>query len=340
MTELSHIAFEITDRCNLDCVYCYNIWKMDGAKRVPFNSYKKATETLSEIFRQASIKSVALTGGEPFLSERFLEVALHCKMNGKQITLISNGTQGTENQYAKLLKMGVGLFEFPVHSAQEAIHDKMAQVKGSWQKSVNSVKQVLALGGQVVPVVVITKFNVNVLGETLDFINSLGCKRIMLNRYNIGGKGCAQPLEISATPDELRAAFKIANEKSSELGLRLSSNVCSPICLLDPKDYQNIGFGHCSFNALQRPVTLDINGNIRLCNHSPVVAGNIFKNNISEILSNEYAELWKGNVPKFCENCEHWQKCKGGCRAASEQVFGRLDVEDPILSAFEHKFHK
>lgn len=331
MTELYHIAFEITDRCNLDCVYCYNIWKMDGAVRVPFNSYKKATETLDEIFRQASIKSVALTGGEPFLSERFLEVALHCKMNGKQITLISNGTQGTENQYVKLLKMGVGLFEFPVHSAQEAIHDKMAAVKGSWRKSVNSVKTVLALGGQVVPVVVITKFNVNVLGETLDFINSLGCKRIMLNRYNIGGKGCAQPLEVSATPDELRAAFKIACEKATELGLRLTSNVCSPICLLNPKDYPNIGFGHCSFNALQRPVTLDINGNIRLCNHSPVVAGNIFKNDISEILSNEYSESWKANIPKFCENCADWQLCKGGCRAASEQVFGRLNVEDPIL---------
>ena len=60
MKELSHLAFEITDRCNLDCVYCYNVWKMDGAVRVPFNSYKKAVKTLNEIFRQANIKSVAL----------------------------------------------------------------------------------------------------------------------------------------------------------------------------------------------------------------------------------------------------------------------------------------
>ena len=47
-----------------------------------------------------------------------------------------------------------------------------------------------------------------------------------------------------------------------------------------------------------------------------------------------HAESWKTSLPKFCENCADWQVCKGGCRAASEQCFGRLDVEDPILSVF------
>jgi radical SAM protein with 4Fe4S-binding SPASM domain len=207
----------------------------------------------------------------------------------------------------------------------------MTRIEGSHAKSVNSVKTVLALGGQVVPVVVITKYNVSQLADTLDFINSLGCKRIMLNRYNIGGQHCLSPLEVSATAAELRAAFAIANAKAAELGLRLTSNVCSPVCLLNPNDYPLIGFGHCSFDALQRPVTLDINGNIRLCNHSPVVAGNIFKNDISEILYSDYANSWQTAIPDFCKDCTDWSLCKGGCRAASEQVFGRLNREDPII---------
>jgi hypothetical protein len=62
-----------------------------------------------------------------------------------------------------------------------------------------SIQTILEIGGYVVPVVVITKHNVNLLGETLDFIQSIGCKRVMLNRYNIGGKGCANPMDISAT---------------------------------------------------------------------------------------------------------------------------------------------
>ena len=62
MLNLQHIAFETTDRCNLDCVYCYNIWKTDAVERVPFNSYTKAIETLKKLFSVADIQYVAFTG--------------------------------------------------------------------------------------------------------------------------------------------------------------------------------------------------------------------------------------------------------------------------------------
>ena len=283
------------------------------------------------------VQYVAFTGGEPFLSERFAEVILFCRMEGKQVTLISNGTQGKAKDYKQLIKLGVGLFEFPIHSAQADIHDRMVQVPGSWQKSVTSTREVLQLGGSVVPVVVITRHNVNQLGETLEFINSLGCKRIMLNRYNIGGKGCANPMEVSATAEELRSVFAVANDKAMELDLHLTANVCSPICLLNPADYPLIGFGHCSFDVLKRPITLDINGNIRLCNHSPVVAGNIYQKELEEILYSDYTTQWETSVPDLCKPCSHWSVCKGGCRAASEQCFGELNIEDPIIKATELK---
>lgn len=332
MLNLNHIAFESTDRCNLNCVYCYNIWKADGGKaHTPFNSYKKAVSALKKLFSQANIQQVAFTGGEPFLAERFAEVILFCRMQDKKVTLISNGTVGTEADYRRLLQLGVGLFEFPVHSAHADVHDRMVQVRGSWKKSVASIQKIQELGGYAVPVVVITKHNVNLLGETLDFLSSLGCKRVMLNRYNIGGKACENPLEVSATAEELRSAFTVANKKASELELTLTANVCSPVCLLNPRDYPLIGFGHCSFDVLRRPITLDINGNIRLCNHSPVAAGNIFENELSDILFSDYAQSWETSVPEICRPCQHWQRCKGGCRAASEQCGQSLSAEDPII---------
>lgn len=331
MVHIHHIAFETTDSCNLDCVYCYNIWKNEGVNHIPFNSYFKAISTLKRIFEMAEINTIALTGGEPFLSERFAEIVLFCRMEGKQITLISNGTIGKASDYKRLIKMGVGLFEFPIHSAKAEIHDKMVQVKGSLEKSVTSIIEVLKLGGSTVPVVVITKHNVNQIEETLRYIASLGCKRIMLNRYNIGGKGCNNPMEVSATANELRDAFSKANELATELDLRLTANVCSPICLLNPDDYPMIGFGHCSFNVLQRPITLDINGNIRLCNHSPVIAGNIYEKDLEEILYSDYSKSWETSVPELCKHCDHWNICKGGCRAASEQCFQTLSIEDPII---------
>jgi len=330
--QLNHIALELTDRCNLDCCYCYNIWKMPGADHQPFNSYRKAIRALKKIFTLADIRSVTLTGGEPFLAERVMEVALFCRMKGKAVTMISNGTAGKPEQYRQLIDMGVTLFEMPVHSADEAVHDAITGVQGSWQKSVASLKAVRDMGGYPVAVIVLTRHNAPGLSATLDCIAALGIKRIMLNRYNIGGRHTADPKAVSATHAQLREAFRTANEKAAEHALTITSNVCTPICLLDPADYPHLGFGNCSPDPLRKPITLDISGNIRLCNHSPVVAGNIFREPLEEILYSPYARSWSETVPEYCASCKVWERCLGGCRAASEQCGLGLDSPDPVIA--------
>lgn len=329
--KLTHIALELTDKCNLACKYCYNVWKIPGAERVTFNSYDKAIKALKKLFSQADVENVTLTGGETFMAERLLEIALFCRMKGKSVTIISNGSLGEVSEYKQLIKMGVRLFEMPIHSADPAIHDGITQVEGSWRKSVNSLMQIKQLGGYPVAVIVLTKYNAEGLGETFDYIYNLGLKRIMLNRYNIGGNGTVNPASVSATHSQLCKAFAVANQKSEELGLVISSNVCSPSCLLNPADYPKLTFGHCSDDPLMKPVTLDINGNIRLCNHSPVVAGNIFKQQLTEILYSPYTESWKV-IPEYCSTCNIWEKCRGGCRAASEQCGLGLGHVDPVLT--------
>jgi radical SAM protein with 4Fe4S-binding SPASM domain len=333
---LTHITLELTDRCNLVCRFCYNTWKIPGVEHQTFNSYNKAIKVLQQVFSQATIERVTFTGGEPFMAERMPEVALFCRMEGKSVTIISNGFLGKSSDYEQLIAMGVHLFEMPVHSADPTIHDRITQVNGSWRKSLNSLLEIKRLGGYPVAVIVLTKYNAAVLSETLDFIKHTGIKRIMLNRYNIGGDGTANPASVSATHQQLHQAYRIANDKVEELGLTISSNVCTPQCLLNPSDYPRLMFGNCSEDPLKKPVTLDINGDIRLCNHSPVKAGNIFEQALGEILYSSYARSWGEVVPEYCTPCQLWEKCRGGCRAASEQCGWDLSHVDPILD--EHLF--
>lgn len=333
--QIPNIALELTDKCNLACRYCYNVWKIPGAEKVAFNSYSKATKALKHLFKQADIQNVTLTGGEPFVAERILEIALFCRMEGKKVSVISNGFRGTIDDYKTLIDMGITLFQMPIHSADESVHDHITQVKGSWRKSIDSILEVKRLNGYPVPVIVLTKYNIDGISETLDYIHSLGLKRIMMNRYNIGGAGTANPAEVSATHKQLKEGFAKANLKAKELGLVISSNVCSPSCLLDPSEYRNILFGHCSENVLHKPITMDVNGNIRLCNHSPVVAGNIFKQDIKDILYSPYANSWDEIIPDLCSDCNKWADCRGGCRAASEQCGLGLQHADPILTSEE-----
>lgn len=335
--KLLSISIELTDKCNLACRYCYNIWKVPGAESVCFDSYSKAVDVLKKFFEQVEVRNVTLTGGEPFVAERVKEVALFCRMRGKSVTVISNGYKGTKSDYKSLIDMGVTLFEFPIHAADDSVHDFITQVIGSWQHSIKSIQAVQRLGGMPIPVIVLTKFNIEVLDETLDFISGLGLSRIMMNRYNIGGCASSDPASVSASHQQLKNAFAIANRKAEELDLVISSNVCSPDCLLDPSQYPHIYFGHCSENILHKPLTLDINGNIRFCNHSPVVAGNIYNQDIHNILYSPYANSWQEIVPEFCSECDKWSSCRGGCRAASEQCGLGLGHVDPILTTEELK---
>jgi len=336
--QLPHIIFETTSVCNLKCRYCYNIWKIPGTNDFEqFNSYKQAKKTLKKLFRVAYVDSVTFTGGEPFLAERFNELVLFTRLKNKSVTIIANGNKASNGDYKQMVDLGVSLLELPLHSPTAKEHDFMTDTEGSWQKSVDSIKELLELGAYVVAVIVITKANYHLIKETLLFIKSLGINRIMLNRFNIGGQGIAEKDNLWLSHKGINESYKIAAETGRENGLVLSSNVCTPICVLNPTDFQGIGFTSCSADVTKRPLTLDIHGDLRFCNHSPTVLGNIFNDKLEDMLNSKEAQLWNDVTPDFCTDCNLYERCMGGCRAASEQLKLSLSAVDPIVEIIGNK---
>lgn len=336
-TELNYLLFEVTRQCNLDCQFCYNHWKRDDKQREENvgEGYSAGLKTLNAIFKSANIKHVTFTGGEPLLAERVNELILFCQMQGATVSVISNGNSGNSAEFAQLIKVGVQLFELPMHSYDPAVHDRMTGVLGSWKKSKERMVSLLKFGAYVVPVIVITRHNFNCVGKTLEFLNNLGFQRIMLNRYNLGGSGLASPEKIMPTQEELNEAFKQANESAEKFRLQLSSNVCTPHCVIDPNRYRNIIFSNCSTDIRHRPLTLTVNGDLRFCNHSPDVMGNIFREDLGNILEKASKTYDVITRPDFCADCNRYEKCKGGCRAAALQAGGSFNDVDPLASEFD-----
>lgn len=329
MISLRNIAFEVTTDCNLKCTYCYNHWKCDGAY-TRLNSYHKASKVLKQLFKIADIKQITFTGGEPFLAERFIELALFCRLQNKTVAVISNGNIGKENDYKSLISLGIKLFQIPFLSNNKLVHDSITGVNGSWEKAFNSITEIVLQGGFVVPVIVLTKTNYPDLHDTLKFLHTKSLNRIMLNRYNIGGIGKNSD-NISLSKSEIESAFKVADELAQTNEMVITSNVCSPMCYINPSSFPRIAFGNCSGDATLRPITVTIEGDVRLCNHSPIVAGNIFKENFESIFNSDYAKMWTDIKPEYCSDCDLYNKCRGGCRAASEQLGLSLAHPDPII---------
>ena len=153
----------------------------------------------------------------------------------------------------------------------------------------------------------------------------------MINRFNPGGDGLALRGLLEPTVDELKDAFAACELQAERLGLIITSNVCTPVCVIEPRDFKRVGFAFCSPDLSVRPLTLDPEGNLRFCNHSPVRMGNIFEAPLEEILVGEYARSWAATRPEVCAGCEDWERCMGGCRAACEQLGLGLEHADPLV---------
>lgn len=329
MIDIPFAVFETTSRCNLRCRFCYNHYKAPGVPAPEPSSYARAMKTLRRLYSLARIRTITMSGGEPFLAERFPELVLYCRMKGSRVKVITNGCAAAFGDYRELMAMKEVYFQFPVHSADPAVHDGITGVAGSWERSVNSIRQVRELGGDPFAVIVLTSINVSGARSCLEFIESLGVRRVLLLRYNVGGEGLADARTLIVRSGELGKIYAEAEELGAAGRLTITSNVCTPVCLLDPSRYPHIGFTHCSADPLRLPLTIDSLGDVRKCNHSPAVLGNIFREKIDSIYGRKLPE-WEA-VPDLCAGCAHYETCRGGCRAASEQYYGSAAFPDPYL---------
>ena len=330
--ELPVVMYEVTHRCNYACRYCYNDWKRWPAsgEAAGDDAYARNLCTLKQLFRAAKVRQIGMTGGEPFLAERFAELVLFCRMQGAAVSIISNGSD--HRPYRLMRELGVTQLTLPLHAAAADVHDRMTGADGSWFRSLHAIRHQVALGGRVVASMILTAENWDQVAGVLRLCRDLGVGHVMINRFNIGGAGIREARRLLPAPDRLREAYATASRLGVRLGLTLSSNVGTPQCLIDPDHYPGVHFTGCSVDPLRRPLTLAPDGDLRSCNHSPVVVGNIFTTAMAEILRNARDRCSQQVVPDICAACHRYALCLGGCRAAAEQVGLPVHAADPVLN--------
>lgn len=331
--ELGVVVFELTDACNQACKFCYNHFKGDGVCAADAPSFRLARRTLRRLLREARIGSISLSGGEPMLMPRIHDLVLRGRMAGSNVNILTNGTLLTDNDIAIFDDLGVGTLQIPMLADSADVHDSITQLHGSWQRATTAARKVAQTkAGWLTPVLILSRLNYDHIEPTMRMYAEMGCRYIMVNRFNIGGLGKVYTDELTLTHDELRNAFRRVDAMAAELKMTIHSGVCSPMCLLDPEEYPHIMFTNCSTDLSRRPLTVNYRGDVRFCNHSPRVLGNIYSESLRSIIERSASDGYFDSVPESCAGCKLWQRCKGGCRAASEQMYGTFDRIDPVMS--------
>ena len=331
---IDNIIFELTEACNQCCRFCYNHWR-DGSTPIAATDPLLARKTLKRLLSQASVGLVSFSGGEPLLASNIQDLTLLARFKGCHVNVLTNGTLLTADALENFVSLGVSAIQVPLLSADASVHDSLTSLPGSWEKALDALRRT-GEAGIGVAVLVVTRVNAPGVAETLSLIRDCGIRTVMVNRFNIGGNGIRNARELVPDRVLLQESFAAVEDfAAANPAMHFVSGVCTPLCLLDTARYPHIRFTTCTTVLTGRPITVNHRGDVRFCNHSPRVLGNIYSRSIGEILTDPEINAWYSAVPDACAKCGLFGKCGGGCRAASEQFYGSFSAMDPILEAVQ-----
>ena len=329
---IDNIVFELTQACNQCCRFCYNYWR-DGHSPLPAPDPSRARKTLRKLLSQAAVGTISFSGGEPLLLRNVHDLVLSARFRGTRVNILTNGTLLTPDALENFLHLGVGAIQIPVLSYRPEVHEHLTGLKDSWQKAVDALSRVVErLPSGAFAVLVFSKVNAPDIPGTLQLLYDKGVRNVMVNRFNIGGMGLQHTQELVMDAATLKKGFAdVEAFAATHPAMRFVSGVCTPLCLVDTGAYPHVKFTACSTDFSRRPVTVNYLGDVRFCNHSPYVLGNIYRKSIGDILTDPANVARYSVLPEPCQACSLLKRCGGGCRAASEQVYGRFDAMDPVL---------
>jgi radical SAM protein with 4Fe4S-binding SPASM domain len=210
----------------------------------------------------------------------------------------------------------------------------MSGSAGAFDRVTLAIARLKAARQRVIGVFVATRWNLPTWRRTAELAVALGLDGIMFNRFNPGGRGREHIDELQASPDELGAALDIAEQISETYDLPIACSIALPPCLIDTSRYRRLSFGFCAAGTDHAYYTLDPLGNIRPCNHSPRILGNLRDASFAEIIQRPAMREFMAACPDLCTGCELATQCQGGCKAAAEACCGDVYAPDPFLRAF------
>ena len=322
------LFFELTPACNNACVGCGNVFA-DNRSPVPLS----AQEWCAVLDRIAPSTSwLKITGGEPTLHPEFEEIIEYVAALGIPFTLFTNARW---SQPQRLVRFLAGIPQLDgllvsLHGARAQSHEAFTCTPRSFDETVANIRLAIDAGLKVTTSTVLTRHSCSEVEAIVALGQELGADHAAFQRFI----GAALP-EIEPGELELQQAVEAIEDIASGEN-RIGDNGRGPKGNGKPARF-GTPIPHCfaansSYGCLAGTgqATIDPWGNVRPCNHAPLVCGNLLTQPLEEIWHSATMETWRGMIPEECRRCEEFEVCRGGCRATAMLRGLR---SDPLMKA-------
>lgn len=301
------LQIELTYECNQNCVFCYNPERGQG---VNLDNVDKIVENVSK----GKIPHIYLMGGEPsVVGVNKLNEYIEKLSKNSSVTIVTNGYIRLEGISKKLACIAV-----PLHGYNSQTHEMVTRKKDGFAKTIDTIRYYVSEGIDVRCIIVLTGYNYNYIDKIMELAISLGMQSIFIDRYEDGGIGAtnSKTLKLKASLKEFREALtKIIAVRNEEKipKLKIGFGTAIPYCL-DLRLFSEGLISSCGAGTTFCAV--NNNGDLRLCNQSNTVYGNVLRERVSDIWKKNTLDSYRDLswVDEPCLSCPILIDCQCGCR--------------------------
>jgi radical SAM protein with 4Fe4S-binding SPASM domain len=314
----------VTQRCNLDCVGCYSL--DDYRNTLPDPTYEQLTKAIVELAK-VGVKSLVISGGEPFLRDDLPELLAYAKTVGgiETINVATNGILLSREVLKRLAPLVSRIsVSFDGASSLSVAYIRKEQRFDTLVDSIRLIQE-FGISAQITPTVHAN--NIDELGQYLALSKELG----VLLSYSLLTGPCSDPevRELLPRESELR-----------ELGETVFSQNCNASSTVQDSPLAvNLSVAR-KCGAGKETLSVAADGTLYPCHMLHLKEcrlGNLFSDDITSIQFDEipcFTEIRESSMDNDCSLCEYRWFCRGGCKARSYLTHGTFSLKDPYCAMF------
>ncbi len=339
------VVWDVTYACNLKCKHCYATAGKLGKDELTTEQAKYAID----VFAKAGVTILAFSGGEPLVRPDIFELTQYAADKGIYVAMATNATLITEKKAREMREAGIQFVQISLDGATAETHDSFRGIEGSYDKTIEGIKNCVKEGFFVEISTTTTKHNYNEIPEIIDLSEKLGANWFMAFNFVPTGRG-KYIVENDLSPDEREELLKMlwSSLKNSCINVLSTAPQFARVALQQEGDKEQKIVPTHFYNPKLAGQLVDLaefiggcgagrfymgmraNGDLQPCVFFPLKLGNILEDDFEDLWVNNkiLQELRNKDLLKGCNTCEYRHYC-GGCRARAYGYFGDYLSPDP-----------
>lgn len=289
--QLNSATIEVTYKCNERCRHCYIDNK--GKPELSLSEIKKILDELAEL----GVFSLVFTGGEFFIRDDAFDILEYAYAKHFVFEVFTNGTLIDGNDYIRLKRVWPKCMHFSLYSHMPEKHDAITRIKGSFKKTLDSIKACTTIGIPVNVKCPVFAETIDDVEEMIKLANSLKVSIELGDNITPRINGDTSPTELAVDDEGRRHLLEMKKDWFMVSEEKIIVSTSKKLC----------GAGHKS-------ISINPYGEVFPCSMLQISLGSVRKQSVKSIWEHsETLGWWRKNNNRYlrigCEECDLQDKC-------------------------------